>query len=154
MIRFIFSAAIGAAVAYFLDREKGRDRRSAASEQITRLVRQGSGQVSERLQNTARYAGSSTQSGPQIAGQDYTPDNPDPNDPTLVQKVESEIFRDPDIPKGQININAENGVVVLRGQLENPDQIRRVEESVRAIPGVEGVENLLHLPDAPAPHAI
>jgi osmotically-inducible protein OsmY len=154
MVRFIFAATIGAALAYFLDPERGRDRRSMASEQIAKLLRQGSGQVSDRIENTTRYTDSPTQGGFQTAGRPLIPDDPYPNDPTLVQTVESEIFRDPDIPKGQININAENGVVVLRGQLDNPDQIRRVEESVRAIPGVEGVENLLHLPDAPAPHAV
>ena len=35
-----------------------------------------------------------------------------------VDKVESIVFRNHDLPKGQININAENGVVFLRGQVE------------------------------------
>lgn len=75
-----------------------------------------------------------------------------PNDADLVQRVESEVFRDPDIPKGRINLNAEDGTVVLRGQVERPDQIRAVEKAVRKVHGVREVENLLHLPDMPAPN--
>ena len=63
-----------------------------------------------------------------------------------------EVFRDPDIPKGQININAEDGRIVLRGQMERPDQIRTIEKAVRKVHGVREVQNLLHLPDMPAPN--
>jgi hypothetical protein len=148
MLRFLFSAAIGAAAAYFLDPDNGRDRRTLAARRLQafRSRSAGSGRHASRV---ASYFGGTRQ----FMGRFSTPDSSDPNDPTLVQKVETEVFRDPEIPKGQININAEDGMVVLRGQLDDPDQILRVEESVRAIPGVEGVENLLHLPDTPAPHA-
>ena len=60
------------------------------------------------------------------------------------------MFRDPDIPKGRININAEGGVIVLRGELERPEQINAVEAAVRRVAGVRDVENLLHLPGTPA----
>ena len=61
-----------------------------------------------------------------------------------MQKVESEVFRDHSIPKGQINVNAENGVVVLRGQVESSDLVEELERRVRKVHGVQGVENLLH----------
>jgi osmotically-inducible protein OsmY len=67
------------------------------------------------------------------------------NDETLRDRVESELFRDPDIPKGQININAEHGVVVLRGELDHPEEINAVERRVKKIAGVTEVRNLLHL---------
>jgi osmotically-inducible protein OsmY len=72
-----------------------------------------------------------------------------PDDVTLAHKVETELFRDPSIPKGKININAEEGIVVLRGQLDRPEDIRALEEKVRKIPDVLGVENLIHLPNTP-----
>jgi hypothetical protein len=79
------------------------------------------------------------------------PENPfPPNDVTLARKVESELFRDPDFPKGQINVNAEGGVIVLRGEMDRPEQINAIEAAVRSIPGVRAVENLLHLPGTPA----
>ena len=74
-----------------------------------------------------------------------------PNDATLVAKVESEVFRDPEMPKGAVNVNAENGVVVLRGQVEKPELIAELEKKVRKVQGVHDVENLLHLPGAEAP---
>jgi osmotically-inducible protein OsmY len=50
------------------------------------------------------------------------------------------------VPKGQININAENGVVFLRGQVEDPELVEALEARVRKVRGVKDVENLLHTP--------
>ena len=74
-------------------------------------------------------------------------------DAAITRKVESEIFRDPDVPKGKIDVNAENGVVFLRGEADRPEMIDDLEEQVRKIPGVQGVENLLHLPGQPTQSA-
>jgi osmotically-inducible protein OsmY len=76
---------------------------------------------------------------------------PQPDDVTLTRKVETEIFRDADVPKGQINVNAENGVVVLRGEVDQQDLIKELEERTRKVQGVRAVENLLHTPGTPAP---
>ncbi len=76
----------------------------------------------------------------------------DLDDTELVHKVESVVFRDPSLPKGKVSINAENGKIFLRGQVDGPDTIVRVEKAVRDVEGVETVENLLHLPGTPAPH--
>jgi osmotically-inducible protein OsmY len=73
------------------------------------------------------------------------------DDVALAHKVESELFRRAQVPKGQIDINAEEGVVFLRGVVERPDDIAAVEELARESRGVRGVENLLHLPGTPAP---
>ena len=73
------------------------------------------------------------------------------DDVGLVRKVESELFRDRTIPKGQISINADRGIVVLRGQLDDPKQIERIEHTVRKVGGVREVENLLHPSSAAAP---
>jgi hypothetical protein len=81
--------------------------------------------------------------------------NPDPksgmDDVTLARKVESEIFRPANAPKGKVDVNAVDGVVWLRGEVKNQAQVESIEAAVRAIPEVEGVENLLHLPKTPAP---
>jgi len=55
------------------------------------------------------------------------------------------------VPKGQINVNAENGVVVLRGQVEESELIRDLEAKTRKVQGVREVENLLHTPGTPVP---
>ena len=76
---------------------------------------------------------------------------PQPDDVTLAHMVESELFRDEHVPKGQINVNAENGKVYLRGEVGEQKMIRDLEERARSIHGVQEVENLLHLPGAEAP---
>ena len=75
------------------------------------------------------------------------------DDATLVDKVESAIFRDPAVPKGRININAERGRVVLRGEVDQSEQISALDAAARQVPGVKDVENLLHLPGTPAPQS-
>ena len=62
------------------------------------------------------------------------------DDATLKDKVESELFRDEHEVKGAININAQEGVVQLRGV-----------EKTEKIQGVREVESLLHTPGTEAP---
>jgi hypothetical protein len=68
------------------------------------------------------------------------------DDITLAHKVETEIFRPADIPKGTVDVNAVDAVAFLRGV----EQIGELDRRVRAIPGVKAVENLLHVPGTPA----
>jgi osmotically-inducible protein OsmY len=81
----------------------------------------------------------------QILDIDTTRDSPEGS------RRETEIFRDSDIPKGQINVNAENGKVVLRGEVEQPELIKDLEQRTKKVQGVQEVENLLHVPGAAAP---
>ena len=74
-----------------------------------------------------------------------------PDDQTLVDRVESEILRDRQEVKGKVNINAEEGVVVLRGELESQYLIEDLVNAVREVDGVRNVENLLHTPGNEAP---
>ena len=78
-------------------------------------------------------------------------DNPDPDDLTLLDRVESQVFSDPTIPKGDINVMVVDGRAVLRGQVSQP-QIGAIEAAVRKVVGVKDVENLLHPPGTPAPN--
>ena len=63
------------------------------------------------------------------------------------------IFRDAEVPKGAIIVDAVNGVVTLRGEADRPERIGELQRKAGAIPGVARVENLLHLPGTPAPNA-
>lgn len=73
------------------------------------------------------------------------------NDPALARKVESEIFRDSEVPKGDISVNAEYGVIYLRGQVSDNQAMEELVARARAVDGVRGVENLTHLPTETAP---
>lgn len=80
-----------------------------------------------------------------------TPSPESYDDVTLARKVETEIFRDADAPKGDVVVNAEHGVVFLRGQVKDPEQIQELEKAAKAVDGVKDVETLLHTPGTPAP---
>lgn len=79
-------------------------------------------------------------------------DDPDPDDNTLRDRIESELFRFPEIPKGDININVENGVAVLRGQIKDRATIDMIVDLVRDVENVRDVESYMHVPGEPAPN--
>ena len=76
---------------------------------------------------------------------------PGMDDTTLARKVETEIFRAADAPKGSVDVSVVDGVVELRGEVKTPELVNELEEKARAVPEVRDVENLLHLPKTPAP---
>jgi hypothetical protein len=73
------------------------------------------------------------------------------DDVTLARKVETEVFRDADSPKGDVDVNVVDGVVYLHGQVRQPEQIKKIETRARRVPEVARVDNLLHVPGTPAP---
>jgi osmotically-inducible protein OsmY len=72
------------------------------------------------------------------------------NDPALARKVESEIFRGDELPKEKISVNAEYGVIYLRGEVPSQDVMEELTTRARGVDGVRAVENLTHLPGEPA----
>jgi osmotically-inducible protein OsmY len=137
-------AALGAAFAYFFDPDNGRRRRKVASDRLAGLSRRHG----KRL---ARAGASQARGLKQKAAHRREEPKPQPNDVTLARKVESEIFRDPEVPKGKIDVNAENGKVVLRGEADSAEMIEQLVGSARRVQGVQDVESLLHTPGEPAP---
>lgn len=138
---------IGAALVYFLDPDQGARRRKMAIDRLGALARRGW----RRAEGAGQYAMSEAEGAVQQAWHPQSSQEPPPDDITLARKVESEIFRPADAPKGDVNVNAVDGVVSLRGEVPDEETKRRLEEETRKIPGVVDVENLLHLPGEPAP---
>ncbi len=64
-------------------------------------------------------------------------------DTALARKVESELFRDGAVPKGDIDVNAVGRVVYLRGKARSATMVADLTVRTQAIPEVERVENLL-----------
>ncbi|HET7047773.1 MAG TPA: BON domain-containing protein [Solirubrobacteraceae bacterium] len=138
--------AAGAALEFFLDPHNGKRRRHLVRDRTTAAFRRRARKVERRAHYEAGKIVGVTHA---ITHHEHASRELD--DISLVRKVESELFRDRTIPKGPISINADRGIVVLRGQLEDPQQIQRVERDVRKVAGVRDVENLLHPPGVPAP---
>jgi hypothetical protein len=123
----ILAGVVGAAAAYFLDPVSGRQRRSALGEWFAARF----GRRTATL--TLPESGAAT------------------NDATLAHKVESEAFRGLVLPAGRINVNAEFGIVTLRGTVDRPEDVAEVERRTRSVAGVRDVHNLLHLTGTSAP---
>jgi BON domain len=138
--------ALGIALEFFFDPRSGKRRRSLVRDRARGAVRRRR----RRIERQAHYeAGKVVGLAHAIAHRDHG--TKDLDDVGLVRKVESELFRDRTLPKGQISINADRGIVVLRGQLDDEDEIHRIERATRKIAGVRDVENLLHMPGVAAP---
>lgn len=120
MRKLLTLAGLGAVLTYFFDPQSGARRRAMTRDRVLAFV-----QKAKHLKAKEKPA--------------------DPNDASLAHKVETEIFSDPDVPKGQVDVNAEDGVVILRGEVENEKLIQDLEERTRSVQGVKGVENLLHV---------
>ena len=138
----LIAAAAGAAVEYFIDPNDGKRRRHIARDRgMAFLRRRGRDAASQ-----ADYAAGVAKG--KIAEATPSPSKEDLDDVTLARKVETEIFRDADAPKGQVSVNAEHGVVYLRGQLDTTAEIDALAEAARQVEGVKGVKNLLHTPES------
>ena len=147
MRKLLGLVGLGAALTYLFDPQQGRRRRAMAQDRVAaffrRRVRQG-----EQLGRAATAQGEGLA---QKAKHLKEEEKPQPDDVTLTRKVETEIFRDAEVPKGQINVNAENGKVFLRGEVGKSELIEDLEKRARKVQGVKDVENLLHLPGTEAP---
>jgi osmotically-inducible protein OsmY len=130
---------LGALIAYFFDPQNGRSRRAEARQRIPALLRR----TSAKAENVGQTATAKATAAKQKATHVKEQEKPQPDDVTLARKVETEIFRDAEVPKGKINVNAENGKVVLRGEVEEPSLIQDLEKRTKKVQGVREVENLL-----------
>ena len=138
---YLSAAMGGAALAYFLDPQSGRRRRHQTRDQLLSLARQGTKRARKLVHHASADAAGTAR---RAAHALRRAEDVELDDATLVDKVESIVFRKHDVPKGQININAENGVVFLRGQVERSELVEALEKRVRNVNGVKDVENLLH----------
>jgi hypothetical protein len=131
--------ALGAALSYFFDPDNGRRRRKVAVDRLAALFRSHGGRMA---QGTVAKGYALKQKATHLREEP----KPQPDDVTLARKVETEIFREPDVPKGKINVNAENGKIVLRGEVDSAEMIDELVSKASKVQGVHDVESLLHTP--------
>jgi hypothetical protein len=133
---------------YFFDREGGRRRRHMLRDRFTARLRR----IGRSFKHFWRGAAAGT-NGVSHRIVHLVPRPTDvADDETLRQRVESQLFRDRHVPKGDMNINCEHGTVILRGEVSSVAEVAELEERVRRIPGVRAVQNLLHPRGTPAPN--
>jgi osmotically-inducible protein OsmY len=142
------SSMFGVLAMYFFDRERGRRRRHMLRDRLTARARRSGRSIRHLWRGAAAETYGVSRRVVHLAPR--TTDVVD--DETLCQRVESQLFRDRHVPKGDMNINCEHGTVILRGEVNNIAEIGDLEERVWRIPGVRGVQNMLHTRGTPAPN--
>jgi osmotically-inducible protein OsmY len=149
LFTLLLGAAAGAAAAHFLDPDNGARRRGQLkdkSDQAKAGATQAVGTVSaaaDKAKGAAMDAAPSAVKPTRLE---------DADDVTLARKVETEIFRDADAPKGDVSVDVQDGVAYLRGAVDD-EWITRLADDAKKVDGVKGVKNLLHRPGTPAPAA-
>jgi osmotically-inducible protein OsmY len=131
-------AGAGAAIAYLFDPDNGRRRRAITKDRTAAALRT----VTRRTGQRARYIEGHVHG----AARKVQPDRTDRmhDDTTIKHKIESEVLRDYDA--ANVNVNVDDGVAFLRGELRRPDQISSLERDVSRVAGVRSVQNLVHTP--------
>ncbi|MGI8824884.1 MAG: BON domain-containing protein [Chloroflexota bacterium] len=161
---FIVISVVGGAF-YFLHPAKGKRRRQDALDRFGSSLGGGSqsggfasqaqsiaSSVAGQAQSVASKVSSQTPAVVRETVQRGHPDNPNPDDNTLRDRVETELFRDSEIPKGELNIFVVDGVVDLRGELPSQTMIDKVIQRAESVEHVRGVRSYLHLPHTDAPN--
>ena len=139
-------AVLGVIAAWFLDPSAGRRRRHLTRDRTLAFFRRGARRGSQVGKRVASDAYGIKQKATHIRERPKEYD-----DATLKAKVETELFRFEQELKGAVDINAQGGVVQLRGELPSQTLIDTLVARTREIKGVRDVESLLHTPGTEAP---
>lgn len=135
------AGATGAVVAFLADPQRGKARRAQLADQGAATVRHAA-HAAERAIRALTSTAEGKLEALALGGSRVAPND----DVTLRDRAASILFRDPKVPKGSINISAERGTLVLRGEVPNARMRNKLAREAEKIEGVWGVQNLLHLP--------
>jgi len=139
----------GAVAVYLFDPSKGGARRHKAIGRLSAAVRKRGRRVGKQVRyRTGQFAGVSHR----VTHLGHNRDESAVDDITLTHRVESQIFRHRDTQKGQVNVSAEDGVLILRGEVDYPAEIRELTDATWKVRGVRDVRNLLHVVGTTAPN--
>lgn len=147
----VAAASFGAVLMYVFDPDHGRRRRALVRDQLAHGGH-AFAHVRRRIARRGRFLrgvakGVSHDTGHVAShvvrhdGHSLLVDNE-----TLVARVRSEVLGDDRLKAGEIHVDAYEGCVTLRGQLDDVEQIRRVIHATRQVEGVTEVRSYLHLP--------
>ncbi len=134
---------LGAILEFFIDPAAGKRRRHIFMDKVGKYTRKAGNTAASQAEYTSNKASGLAP---------HQPDNPNPDDNTLTDRIESEIFGDTETSRENINVNVVNGIATLRGEQPTQAAIDDLVQRVRKIPNVRGVVNYLHLPGTPAPN--
>ncbi len=136
----IIGTALGSLLAFLFDPARGRSRRRQLMQRATGIARRSLRQQGRQVSRAASRVNGLKQ---RVAHRRVA--DPDPSAEKLKARVQSELFRATDVPKGDLNVNVENRVVMLRGHVDSEAMRARLEAQARHVQGVKGVENFIRV---------
>src|SRR5262245_3347148 len=113
LLAVLFGGLAGTALMFLFDPGMGRRRRNMLRDRGGATFRRGFRRLNRTARGTAAGAYGLSQKVIHLIPRERAP----LDDITLARKVESILFRDPELPKGRLNISAQDGIVELRGEL-------------------------------------
>lgn len=140
---------VGALAMFVLDPQNGRRRRSLARDQAIKARNTVDRAVTDDLPKRAEYLAGFAE-GARHKLKEFTDSDagrrPE-NESVLVDRVRSQVFRDPELPKGDVNVDANGTTVFLRGTVESDELAEEIARRVGAVEGVDDVVNLINKPE-------
>ncbi len=149
----LFAVAAGAFAMYWLDPAQGRRRRALMRDRFVHAGHVVTRDVPHRVERRGRMVrGMATGARHSAAHLVRGSSDIVVDDETLVARVRSEVLGGDRYHAGEINVDAYQGCVTLRGQLDTPAEIARLIGSAKGVAGVSRIRSYLHLPDELAPN--
>ena len=148
----IIGTIVGAVARHFTDPELGRTRRVKTKDMAAARVRRPLRKSADTAQKKATVAQDRAAGLAHEATTSEAEQLPE-DDRALVDKVRSEALGGEDWRPYTINVNALDGVVTLRGQVDTSDKIAQAIKAVQGVAGVRSIESYLHLPGEEPPNA-
>jgi hypothetical protein len=152
----IVGASVGALCMFVCDPHQGRRRRALLRDRLVHMKNVMTRDMPARVEKRGRFfrgvaKGIAHETADALA---MNNGHPAADNETLVARVRSEVLRNDNIKAGEIHIEAYDGCVTLRGQLERPEEIRNLVRETENVEGVRDVRNFLHLPGTPPPNML
>lgn len=143
----------GLLVMYYLDPHQGRRRRALVRDKAVHLRHRVTRDLPKTVERRGRFFRGVAKGVGHHAADMVLPNGQSlVDDDTLVSRVRSEVLRDHEIKAGEILVDAYEGEVTLRGQLEHAEDIRELVDRTKHVAGVRSVRSFLHLPGTPPPN--
>jgi osmotically-inducible protein OsmY len=139
-VRIVGIAAAAAAAMYLLDPDRGRSRRAKLTDQAAALARK----AEEKTRAQAEYQKGMVKGLAHDLTEPFRPE-PDFDDETLRQKVKSEAIGRWEGPTSDVEVDVDNGVVTLKGNVD-AEKMDRLIRLVKGVPGVASVNDQLSVP--------
>jgi hypothetical protein len=140
---------IGVGTAYFFDPHLGKRRRNVARDRGAKVARD----VSRTMRRKARFAEGRAYGVYARGRKIVLRPEVDTDDAIVEQRIRSEAFRDVGVPVVDIEIEVDDGIVTLTGEVAGDKPAADLVARVSKIPGVEDVAAVLHVitnePDEP-----